>query len=87
MNKDETLRVRVDPEEKAAWQAQAEADGQRMLSRWIRQLAEDRIAGRGTVAPEDREAVKALTAEIRKVGVNLNRIAYAVAKHGAQALG
>jgi hypothetical protein len=71
-----TIAVRLTPEEHAAWQAAATADGRSQMGRWVRETITDRLAGRQ--GPKQIEGLKELRSDLSHAGSNLNQIARAL---------
>lgn len=85
----ETFKFRVQPEERARWQAAADREGV-SLAAWLRLAAEERALGRPAPAltPEEREVLGALVFQVRRIGLNLNQLLHGIrlAELGVEAL-
>lgn len=74
-----TVAVRLTPREHAQWVEAAGQDGRQQLGRWVRETIDDRLAGRpDRPVPAATDEVRAMRAELSKVGSNLNQIAKAL---------
>ena len=77
-NRDITLKFRVTPAERDLIEARMAQLGTDNMSSYLRKIAID-----GYIIQVDHSDIKAMTAEIQKIGVNINQIAKRVNSTGS----
>jgi hypothetical protein len=68
------VKLRVEPAERATWEAAAARDGQPSLSAFVKKACRKAASGTPYLTPEEVDAYHHAAEQLRRAGINLNTL-------------